>query len=78
MIENLKRRKEYARFKNNMWMPDLGKTRPLPSKNVGVKYLLCVVDVFVKYMWVKLLKGKLAETSLNRLQLDSKLEPLSS
>ena len=61
-----------------MWMPDLGKTRPLPSKNVGVKYLLCVVDVFVKYMWVKLLKEKLAETSLNRLQLDSKLEPLSS
>ena len=59
-------------------MTDLGKTRPFPSKNLGIKYLLCVVDVFVKYMWVKLLKEKLAETALNRLQLDSNLEPLSS
>ena len=59
-------------------MTDLGKTRPFPSKNLGIKYLLCVVDVFVKYTWVKLLKEKLAETALNRLQLDSNPEPLSS
>ena len=46
-------------------MKDLGKMRSLPSKNLGVKYLLCVVDNFIKYTWVKLLKEKLAETVLN-------------
>ena len=28
------------------------------SKNWGVEYLLCAIDVFTKYAWVKLLKDK--------------------
>ena len=28
----------------------------------GVKYLLCVMDVFTKYAWVKPLKNKRAKT----------------
>ena len=30
----------------------------LSSKNWGAKYLLCVIDVFTKYAWVKRLKDK--------------------
>ena len=30
----------------------------LPSKNKNVKYLLCVIDVFTKFAWVKPLKDK--------------------
>ena len=30
----------------------------LYSDNRGVKYLLCVIDVFAKYAWVKLLEEK--------------------
>ena len=30
----------------------------LSSKNKIVKYLLCVIDVFTKYAWVKTLKEK--------------------
>ena len=30
----------------------------LSSKNNNLKYLLCVIDVFTKYVWVKPLKGK--------------------
>ena len=34
----------------------------LSSKNRGVKYLLCVIDVFTKYGWVKPVKDKKAKT----------------
>ena len=37
----------------------------LSSKNKNVKYLLCVIDVFTKYAWVKPLKDKKGKTVLN-------------
>ena len=37
----------------------------MPSKNKNVKYLLCVIDVFTKYTWVKPLKDKKDKTALN-------------
>ena len=38
----------------------------LSSKSAVVKYfLLCVIDVFTKYAWVKPLKEKTAKTVLN-------------
>ena len=33
-------------------------------KNWGVKYLICIIDVFIKYTWVKPLKDKNAKTVL--------------
>ena len=56
VIKKLKRRKVYARFKDNIWAADLAEMESLSSKNKNVKYLLCVVDVFTKYVWVKPLK----------------------
>ena len=37
----------------------------LSSKNKNVKYLLCVIDVFTKHEWDKLLKDKKGKTFLN-------------
>ena len=37
----------------------------LYSKNKNVKYLLCVIDVFIKRAWVKPLKDKKGKTVLN-------------
>ena len=37
----------------------------LSSKNKNVKYLLCVIDVFTTYAWVKPLKDKNGKTVLN-------------
>ena len=37
----------------------------LSSKNRGVRYLLCVIDVFTKYAWLKTLKDKKAKTVLH-------------
>ena len=41
--------------------------KSLPSKNKNFKYLLCVIDVFTKYTWVKPLKDKKGKTVLNAL-----------
>ena len=37
----------------------------LSSKNENVKYLLCAVDVFTKYAWVKHVEDKKGKTVLN-------------
>ena len=37
----------------------------LSSKNKNVKHLLCVMNVFTKYAWVKPLKDKKGKTVLN-------------
>ena len=59
------RRKVYARFKDNICAADLAEMESFSSKNKNVKYLLCVIDVFTKYAWVKLLQNKKGKTVLN-------------
>ena len=54
----MKRRKVYTRFKDIIWAADFAEMESLSSKNKDVKYLLCVIDVFTKYTWVKPLKDK--------------------
>ena len=45
VIKKLKRKKVYARFKDNSWSADLTEMESLSSKNKNAKYLLCVIDV---------------------------------
>ena len=65
IIKNFKKRKVYARFKGNIWAVDLAEMESLSSMNKNVKYLLCVIDVFTKYAWVKPIKDKKGKTVLN-------------
>ena len=58
MIKKLKRRKVYARFRDNTWAADLAEMRSLYSVSCGVKYLLCVIYAFTKCAWVKPLKDE--------------------
>ena len=67
VIKIFKRRKVYARFKGNIWAKNLAEMGSLSSKNKNVKYLLCVIDAFTKYAWVKPLKDKKSKTVLNDL-----------
>ena len=64
-IKKCKRRKVYARFKDNIWVEDLAEMGSSSSKNENVKYLLCFIDVFTKYIWVKPLKDKTGKIVLN-------------
>ena len=65
VIKSFKRRKIYARFKDNIWAADLAEMRAVSSNIPNVKYLLCVIDAFTKYAWVKPLKDEKSKTVLN-------------
>ena len=65
VIKKFKRTKMYARFKADIWAADLAEMGSLSSMNRGVKYLLCVIDVFTKCAWVKPLKDKEGKTVLH-------------
>ena len=52
-IINIFKRKVYTKFKDNIWVADLAEMGSGSSKNKNIKYLLCVIDVFTKYAWVK-------------------------
>ena len=57
---------------------DLAKTESLSSFDHGIKYLLCVTDVFAKDAWVKPLKDKEAKTvyhSFTEILSESKRKP---
>ena len=65
VIKKFKRRKVYARFKDNVWAADLAEMGSLSSENRRVKYLLYAIGGFAKYIWVKHLKNKNAKTVFN-------------
>ena len=64
-MKKFKRIIVYARYKDNFGAADLTEMESFSSKNKNVKYLLCVIDVFTKYAWVKPLKDKKGKTVLN-------------
>ena len=46
VIKKIKRRKVFAMFKDNIRAADSAGMGSLSTKNRGVIYLLCVIDVF--------------------------------
>ena len=73
LLESLKKRKMYCSFKDNIWGVDLADMQLIRKYNKGIKYLLCVIDLFSEYAWVAPLKDKKGATSTNAFQkiLDS-------
>ena len=58
IIRKFKKRKVYSSFKDNIWGVDLADMQSLSKYNKGIKYLLCVTDLFSKYAWVTPIKDK--------------------
>ena len=58
LLENLRERKVYSFFRNNIWDADLADMQSLSKYNKGIKYLLCAIDIFSEYVWVVSLKDK--------------------
>ena len=52
-INQLKRRKVYSSFKDNIWGVALANMQLLRKYNKGIRFLLCVIDLFSKYAWNK-------------------------
>ena len=62
IIKNFKRRKVYSSFKDNIWGVDLADMQLIGQYNKGIRYLLCVIDLFSRYGWVIPLKNKKGES----------------
>ena len=58
IIRNFYKRIVYLQFKDNIWGVDLADMQSLSRKNKGIKYLLCVIDLYSKYAFVIPLKDK--------------------
>ena len=58
IIRKFKKRKVYSTFKDNIWGVDLADMQLLSKYNKGIRFLLCVIDIFSKYACVLLLKDK--------------------
>ena len=60
-VKKFKRREVFVRFKDNIWAAGLSEMESLSLKNKNVKYLLCVINVFTRYAWVKHLEDKIGK-----------------
>ena len=58
LIKKLNKRKVYSQFRDNIWGVDLADMQSLSKKNKCIKYLLCAIDLFIKYAFVVPLKDR--------------------
>ena len=68
IIKNFKRRKVYSSFKDNIWGVDLADMQLISKYNKGIRYLLCVIDLFSRYFWVAPLKNKKGDSNVEGFQ----------
>ena len=65
IIKKFEKIKVYSQFKDNIWGVDLADMQSLSRKNKGIKYLVCVIDLYSKYAFVIPLKDKKGISILN-------------
>ena len=65
IIKKFKKRKIYLSFRDSIWGVDLADMQPLSKYNKEIKYLLCAIDFFSKYVWVIPIKDKKGTSIVN-------------
>ena len=68
LFKNSKKRKVYSSFRDNVWGVDLADMQSLSKYIIGIKYLLCAIDLFSKSVWVVPLKDKRGISIVNAFQ----------
>ena len=68
ITRKFKKRKVYSSFKDNIWGVYLADVQLISKYNKGIRYLLCVINIFSKFAWVILLKDKKGVTIVNAFQ----------
>ena len=61
-------RKVYYSFKGNIWGVDLADMQLINKYNKEIRYLLCAIDLFSKYVFVVFLKDRKGTTIVNAFQ----------
>ena len=78
IIRKFDKRKVYSQFKDNIWGVDLADMQSLSRKNKGIKYLLCVIDLYSKQAFViplKVKKGISIVNAFNKIIKQSNRKP---
>ena len=65
ILRKFNKRKVYSQFKDNIWGVDLADMQSLSRKNKGIKYFLCVIDLYSKYAFAIPLKDKKGVSIVN-------------
>ena len=69
-----KRKKKYKRLKMNtvepnyQWQIDLADFKNLQKYNSNIRYLLFIIDVYSRYVWVKKLRNKDSDSVLQKFE----------
>ena len=58
MLEQFLKRTAYSTFKDDIWGASVADMQLINKFNEGIKFLLCVIDIYIKYAWVIPLKDK--------------------
>ena len=67
-LETFNKRKVHSAFIDNIWRADLADMQLISKFNKGIRFLLCVIDIFSKYAGVIPLKDKKYITITNAYQ----------
>ena len=62
------KRKAHSPFTDNIWGADLADMQLISKFNKGFRILLCVIDIYSKYVWVIPLKDKIGIEITNAFQ----------
>ncbi|CAF0995993.1 unnamed protein product [Brachionus calyciflorus] len=62
------REKVYSNGIDDLWQADLVDVSNISRENQGFKFLLTIIDVFSKFVWVIALKNKMSESILQALK----------
>ena len=58
IIRKFEKRKVHSSFIDNIWGADMDDIQLISKFNKGIRFLLCIIDIFSKYAWVVPLKDK--------------------
>ena len=58
IIRKFRKRKVYSGFRDSIWGADWADMQLISKFNKGLRFLLCVIDIFSNYAWVVPLKDK--------------------
>ena len=68
IIRKSKKRKVHSSFMDNIWGTDLADMQLISKFKKGIRFLLCVFDIFNKYAWIITLKDEEGITITNAFQ----------
>ena len=68
IIKKVVKRKVQSSFIDYFWGAYFADLKLLCKFNKGIRFLLCVIDIFSKYVWVTTLKDKKSITIINAYQ----------